>query len=71
MVPHCFADAEQTWITTTAWRDWNVEWGVCPAHHGRLRAGEHWEPVHWRPPAWQRWILMGDDIERPVSEILD
>jgi hypothetical protein len=70
-VLHCSADAEQTWTTTTAWRNWNVEWAVCNAHYGRLQADENWEPVHGQPPSWRRWILMGDDIGKQASEISD
>ena len=69
MVLHCSAAAERTWTTTTAWRNWNVEWSVCPGHFGRLQADENWEPVHGQPPSWRRWILMGDDIGTQAAEI--
>jgi hypothetical protein len=71
MVLHCSDDAEQTWITPTVWRDWNVEWSVCPSHYRRLQADEKWEPVHGQPPTWERWILMGDDIGWRPRDLLD
>jgi hypothetical protein len=70
MVLHCSVAAERTWTTTTRWRNWNVEWSVCPTHFGRLQADENWEPVHGQPPSWRRWILMGDDIGTQAAEII-
>jgi hypothetical protein len=63
MVHNCAATADDIWSSPPD-RKWITEWHVCYYHRLRLVSGEDWAPSVEPEPHGQRWILLGNELQR-------
>jgi hypothetical protein len=60
-VMNCTHPTKLYWSTGESAAEY-ADWGVCPSHHARLRAGADFATHNDLPNSAGRWLVMGQDL---------